>query len=77
VLGDKIYGERETAYLDFIEGGWTPALARELILPRHALHACGLEFDDGKVLQQLAIGLPRDLALASEGKDPCDIEVFG
>jgi 23S rRNA pseudouridine1911/1915/1917 synthase len=77
VLGDKIYGEREAAYLDFIERGWTPELARELILPRHALHACGLEFDDGQALRLLAIGLPRDLAGVAEGKDACDREVFG
>lgn len=76
VLGDKIYGQRETAYLDFIERGWTPELARELILPRHALHACGLEFDDGQAPRRLAIGLPRDLAGVAEGKDPCGIELF-
>ncbi|MFM8684917.1 MAG: RluA family pseudouridine synthase, partial [Chthoniobacterales bacterium] len=39
VVGDKIYGAREEAYLEFIETGWTPKLAAELVLPRHALHA--------------------------------------
>ncbi len=43
VLGDKIYGNDETCYLRFIEKGWTPELARQLILPRHALHAWRLE----------------------------------
>ncbi|MFM8231057.1 MAG: RNA pseudouridine synthase, partial [Chthoniobacterales bacterium] len=46
VVGDKIYGAREEAYLEFIETGWTPKLAAELVLPRHALHACALAFRD-------------------------------
>lgn len=41
IVGDKIYRD-ETCYLRFIEHGWTTELARELILPRHALHASGL-----------------------------------
>jgi 23S rRNA-/tRNA-specific pseudouridylate synthase len=47
LVGYKIYGGREgAAYLEFIETGWTPKLAGELLLPRHALHAVGLEFRD-------------------------------
>ena len=38
VVGDKIYRD-ESCYLRFIEEGWTPDLQRELLLPRHALHA--------------------------------------
>lgn len=39
VVGDKIYGPDERCYLEFIETGWTPALERRLLLPRHALHS--------------------------------------
>jgi 23S rRNA pseudouridine1911/1915/1917 synthase len=39
IVGDKIYGPEERAYLDFIETGWTDSLARSLLLGRHALHA--------------------------------------
>ncbi len=42
VVGDKIYGPDEQCYLEFIQTGWTPALARRLLLPRHALHATAL-----------------------------------
>jgi 23S rRNA pseudouridine1911/1915/1917 synthase len=42
VVGDKIYGPDERCYLEFIETGWTPALAKSLLLPRHALHSCAL-----------------------------------
>jgi 23S rRNA pseudouridine1911/1915/1917 synthase len=42
IVGDKIYGPDEKLYLEFIETGWTPALDRQLLLPRHALHATRL-----------------------------------
>lgn len=45
IVGDKIYGPDENLYLQFIETGWTPALARQLLLPRHALHASCLSID--------------------------------
>lgn len=44
IVGDKIYGSSPTCYLDFVEHGWTPQLADQLLLDRHALHACLLEF---------------------------------
>jgi 23S rRNA pseudouridine1911/1915/1917 synthase len=63
LVGDKIYGGREgAAYLEFIETGWTPTLARELLLPRHALHACGLEFEDATGRRRVTCSLPEDLA---------------
>jgi len=46
VVGDKIYGPDETCYLEFIETGWSPALAKRLLLPRHALHSCALLFEE-------------------------------
>lgn len=58
LVGDKIYGPDEQLYLRFIETGWTDELARELLLPRQALHSARLrlagEFD-------WQIGLPEDL----------------
>ncbi len=38
VVGDKIYGPDARCYLEFIDHGWTPALAARLHLPRQALH---------------------------------------
>jgi 23S rRNA pseudouridine1911/1915/1917 synthase len=46
VVGDKIYGPDERLYLRFIETGWTPALERQLLLPRHALHSAKLAIED-------------------------------
>ena len=45
IVGDKLYGPNEKLYLRFIETGWTPELADELLLERHALHASRLRFD--------------------------------
>ncbi len=63
VIGDKIYGPDERCYLEFIETGWTPKLARSLLLDRHALHAWRLTFD-AKPGQPLTVEapLPDDLA---------------
>ena len=45
IVGDKIYGPNERLYLQFIATGWTPELARQLLLDRHALHGSRLCFD--------------------------------
>jgi 23S rRNA pseudouridine1911/1915/1917 synthase len=71
VVGDKIYGAREEAYLEFIETGWTPKLAQELILPRHALHACALGFEDGRGRREISIGLAPDMEALRPGAHPC------
>lgn len=61
LVGDKIYGGRPAAYLDFIEKGWTEHLAEELLLPRHALHACGIIFPTGGEPCRVDCGLTEDL----------------
>ena len=59
IVGDKIYGPDEQHYLRFIETGWTPALERALLLPRHALHSARLSIDGVGEWQS---SLPPDLA---------------
>ncbi len=64
IVGDKIYSTDGQGYLDFIEQGWTEALAQQLILPRHALHASSLEFphpQDGRTIR-VDCPLPADMA---------------
>jgi 23S rRNA pseudouridine1911/1915/1917 synthase len=39
VIGDKLYGDDDRHYLDFIEHGWTDGMQRALGLSRHALHS--------------------------------------
>jgi 23S rRNA pseudouridine1911/1915/1917 synthase len=45
ILGDKIYGGDEDAYLALVEGRLTPEQRATLIVPNHALHARALRFD--------------------------------
>ena len=77
VVGDKIYGEREEAYLEFVETGWTPKLGGELILPRHALHASTLTFQDGRQSRRISAELPADMEGLLDGLDPCGQGKFG
>lgn len=59
IVGDKIYGPDEQLYLRFIETGWTKELERQLLLPRHALHATRLAIEGE---HEWNSALPVDLA---------------
>lgn len=62
ILGDKIYGEDESCYLDFIAGGWTQELAQRLYLPRHALHASRLSLPYRGETLKVEAPLPGDIS---------------
>jgi 23S rRNA pseudouridine1911/1915/1917 synthase len=59
IVGDKIYGPDEQLYLHFIKTGWTAALDRQLLLPRHALHSARLAIEGE---YEWISSLPPDLA---------------
>jgi len=61
IVGDKIYGPDENCYLEFIETGWTPALADRLLVDHHALHATSLAFTLGTENFAFSSPLPEDL----------------
>lgn len=61
VVGDKLYGHDERLYLDFCENGWTERHARELELPRQALHAARLVFKSPEFQRTFFAPLPSDL----------------
>lgn len=44
IVGDKIYGDDETLYLDFVAGQLTGEQQRRLIVPQHTLHAAEVRF---------------------------------
>jgi 23S rRNA pseudouridine1911/1915/1917 synthase len=62
LVGDKIYGPDENAYLEFIETGWTDRLAQRLLLERHALHAAEVNFEYHGVFHRFKVPLAGDLA---------------
>ncbi len=62
LVGDKIYGTDGSAYLQFIQTGWSDDMEIRLVLPRHALHASGLGFEwEGEPVAWES-ALPADLA---------------
>jgi 23S rRNA pseudouridine1911/1915/1917 synthase len=69
IVGDKIYGPDENCYLEFIETGWTPALAQRLYIDRHALHASALEFKLGAEHFRFSSTLPADLRAFARGNE--------
>ena len=61
VLGDKIYGPDERNYLEFIETGWSPALAARLVLRRQALHCTEIDLRPAGLSWVFRATLPSDL----------------
>lgn len=62
IAGDKIYGPSEDCYLEYIQHGWNRELEKQLILHRHALHACRLEFPFDEETFTAESPLPEDMA---------------
>jgi 23S rRNA pseudouridine1911/1915/1917 synthase len=69
LVGDKIYGPDARLYLDFIDHGWTDALAARLLLPRQALHCAEIDLRPAGLTQVFSAPLAADLRefLASRG----------
>lgn len=61
LVGDKIYGPDARLYLDFIDQGWTPALAGRLLLPRQALHCAEIDLRAVGLPHLFTAPLPADL----------------
>lgn len=69
LIGDKIYGPDARLYLDFIDFGWTEALAAKLLLPRQALHCAEIDLNRAGLAHVFTAPLPDDLRqfLAARG----------
>lgn len=61
LVGDKIYGPDARLYLDFIDHGWTDALAAKLLLPRQALHCAEIDLRRAGLTHVFVAPLPDDL----------------
>lgn len=61
LVGDKIYGPDARLYLDFIDHGWTPALAEKLLLPRQALHCAEIDLRPARIEHVFTAALPGDM----------------
>ncbi len=58
IVGDKLYGKDETAFLTFIEQGFTPEIEKLLILPRAALHNAEMAFRHPRTKGEMIIRAP-------------------
>ncbi len=61
IVGDKIYGPDDRLYLEFIDGGWTEALAAKLLLPRQALHCAEIDLRPAGMEHVFAAPLAEDM----------------
>lgn len=61
IVGDKIYGPDSRLYLEFIDRGWTAALAERLLLPRQALHCAEIDLRPAGLPHVFAAPLTADL----------------
>ncbi|HVU24697.1 MAG TPA: RluA family pseudouridine synthase [Opitutus sp.] len=61
LAGDKIYGPDARWYLEFIDHGWSAAMAEKLFLPRQALHCAEIDLREAGVEQVFAAPLAEDL----------------
>ena len=62
IVGDKLYGHGDDAFIRFCDEGLVPDLAALFVLPRHALHAARVTFphpDGTRITAEAA--LPADL----------------
>ncbi len=69
VAGDKLYSASGSEYLEWMAAGWTPDLARRLLLPRHALHAAVLAVPWAGRIVEWRADLAKDLRDFVAGKD--------
>lgn len=58
IVGDKLYGRDEAAFLKFIREGFTAELQESLLLPRSALHASRLDFQHPETGKGLMLRAP-------------------
>lgn len=63
LVGDKIYGGDPTCYLRFMREGWTPELAQQLLIPRHALHASEIRFPHPRTGEEMCVHAPLSSSL--------------
>ncbi len=64
LVGDKMYGVEDAVFLEYLEGELSDATKEQLVLDRHALHSCSLEFhhDYRDEAMKITAPLPQDLA---------------
>ncbi|OIO03263.1 MAG: RNA pseudouridine synthase [Elusimicrobia bacterium CG_4_10_14_0_2_um_filter_56_8] len=68
LVGDKIYGPDDRFFLDFIDGGWTPALEGKLLLSRQALHCAAIDMSGAGIARLFTAPMPADMRAFCESR---------
>lgn len=68
MVGDKIYGPDARCFLEFLEDGWTPALARRLLLSRQALHCERIDLTQAGVDRVISAPMAEDMRTFCAGQ---------
>lgn len=61
LVGDKIYGPESRLYLEFIDHGYTEAMAAQLFLPRQALHCAEIDLRPARIEHVFTAPLATDM----------------
>jgi 23S rRNA pseudouridine1911/1915/1917 synthase len=66
IVGDKMYHENESVFIEFFEKGFTQWVHENVLFPRHLLHNTGIMFDKELEIDPLSFGpiicpLPKDM----------------
>jgi 23S rRNA pseudouridine1911/1915/1917 synthase len=68
IVGDKIYGPDARCYLEFMDHGWTAALAEKLLLPRQALHCASIDLRPAGFDALFCAVMPEDMRVFWAGR---------
>jgi 23S rRNA pseudouridine1911/1915/1917 synthase len=77
IVGDKIYGEDENYYLDFVERRLTPEQRRRLVTENHCLHAAHVAFELFGVTRSYYCAPETSFVAFVQGKEPEQIQAPG
>ena len=67
ILGDKLYGQPDSVFIEYMEQGYSEALMKKLRFPRQALHAYCIDFPQADGQRQVVhIPLWSDMMTVSE-----------
>jgi len=71
ILGDKIYGQPDSTFINYLQKGVTLELCQQTRFPRHALHAFRVEFTKPNGVQiSVEAPLPSDMQSVVDGVTP-------
>ena len=71
LLGDKLYGNPDWVFLDYLKHRETERMREHIRFPRHCLHAADHSFPTSKWrFKKIRAPLPKDMRLIVEGMLP-------